>query len=91
VVDEIIFRTVNPRDRLILELMARGAMRVGKILKLKFEHIEDRKLVLFDPKSGIEAEVVSIPQKVADRLGELWPGVPNFCFENRMRSKKQVL
>ncbi len=69
-VDEIIFRTVNPRDRLILELMARGAMRVGEVLKLKPEHIEDRKLVLFDPKSGREAEVVFIPQKVADRLKE---------------------
>ena len=29
VVDEFIFRTVNPRDRLMLELMARGGMRVG--------------------------------------------------------------
>jgi integrase len=70
VVDEIIFRTVNPRDRLILELMARGAMRVGEVLKLKPEHIEDRKLVLVDPKSSKEAEVVFIPLKVADRLKE---------------------
>jgi integrase/recombinase XerD len=70
VVDEIIFRTVNPRDRIILELMARGAMRVGEVLKLKPDHIEDRKLVLFNPKSGKEAEVVFIPQKVADRLKE---------------------
>ena len=70
VVDEIIFRTVNPRDRLILELMARGAMRVGEVLKLKPEHIKDRKLVLVDPKSGKEAEVVFIPLKVADRLKE---------------------
>jgi len=28
-VDEIIFRTVHPRNRLMLELMARGAMRIG--------------------------------------------------------------
>jgi integrase len=69
VVDEIIFRTVNPRDRLILELMARGAMRVGEVLKLKPEHIEDRKLVLFDPKSRRESEVVFIPKKVADHIG----------------------
>ena len=61
---------MNARDRLILELMARGAMRVGEVLKLKPEHIEDRKLVLVDPKSGKEAEVVFIPQKVADRLKE---------------------
>lgn len=29
---EIIFRTVNPRDRLLLELMARGGMRVSKVV-----------------------------------------------------------
>ena len=33
-VDEIIFRTTKPGDRLMLELMARGAMRVGEVLKL---------------------------------------------------------
>ena len=34
VVDEIIFRTTNPRNRLMLELMARGGMRVSEVLKL---------------------------------------------------------
>ena len=34
VVDEIIFRTPNPRNRLILELMARACMRAGEVLKL---------------------------------------------------------
>ena len=34
VVDEIIFRTRNPRNRLMLELMARSGMRVGEVLKL---------------------------------------------------------
>jgi len=29
VMDEIVFRTEKPRNRLILELMARGGMRVG--------------------------------------------------------------
>jgi integrase/recombinase XerD len=33
-VDEIIFRTTKQRDRLILELMARGGMRIGEVLKL---------------------------------------------------------
>jgi hypothetical protein len=33
-VDEIIFRTRKPRNRLMLELMARGAMRIGEVLKL---------------------------------------------------------
>jgi len=68
VVDEVIFRTVKARNRLMLELMARGGMRVGEVLKLTPKDIEDRKLLLADPKSGKEREVVYIPQKVADRL-----------------------
>lgn len=35
IVDEIVFRTRNPRNRLMLELMARSGMRVGEVLKLK--------------------------------------------------------
>lgn len=68
VVDEIIFRTQNPRNRLMLELMARSGMRVGEVLKLRPMDIEDRKAIIRDPKSGREAEVVFLPQKVADRL-----------------------
>lgn len=30
-VDEIIFRTMNSRNRLMLELMARGGMRIGEV------------------------------------------------------------
>ena len=68
VVDEMIFRTEGPRNRLILELMARGGMRVSEVLNISPRDIEDRKLIIRDPKSGREAEVVFIPQKVADRL-----------------------
>ena len=68
VVDEIIFRTRNQRNRLMLELMARGCMRVGEVLKLTPKDIEDRKAIIRDPKSGKEAEVAFLPQKVADRL-----------------------
>ncbi len=67
-VDEIIFRTVKVRNRLILELMARGGMRIGEVLKLRLNDIQDRKLILREPKSGKEHEIVFIPQKVADRL-----------------------
>jgi integrase/recombinase XerD len=67
-VDEIIFRTTKTRDRLILELMARGAMRIGEVLKLTPSDVVDRKVLLREPKSGREAEIVFIPQKVADRL-----------------------
>ena len=67
-VDEIIFRTAKIRNRLILELMARGGMRIGEVLNLALKDIQDRKLILRQPKSGKEHEVVFIPQKVSDRL-----------------------
>ena len=56
------------RNRLILQLMARGGMRVGEVLKLTPRHVNDQKLILKAPKSGNEAEVVFIPRRVADRL-----------------------
>jgi len=46
VVDEIIFRTIKPRNRLILELMARGGMRIGEVLKLTPADVDERKLTL---------------------------------------------
>lgn len=70
VIDEIIFRTENPRNRRMLELMARGGMRVGEVLKITPRDIEDRRIIIRDLKSGKEADVVFIPQKVADRLKE---------------------
>ena len=70
VVDEIIFRTTKTRNRLMLELMARGGMRIGEVLKLTPGDIDERKLLLRKPKSGREAEMIFIPQKVADRLKE---------------------
>jgi len=48
----MVFRTENLRNRLMLELMARGGMRVGEVLKLTPRDIEERKLILTDPKSG---------------------------------------
>jgi integrase len=69
-IDEIIFRTTNRRNRLMLELMARGGMRIGEVLKLQLRDLQDRKLVLREPKSGRDYEFVFIPQKVADRLRE---------------------
>ncbi len=69
-IDEIIFRTTMIRNRLILELMARGGMRIGEVLKLTSMDIRDRKLILRDPKSGRENEIVFIPKRVAERLKE---------------------
>ena len=67
-VDEIIFRTSNPRNRVMLELMARGGMRISEVLKLTPSDINERRLTLRDPKSGREQEFIFIPQRLADRL-----------------------
>jgi len=68
VIDEIIFKTDKPRNRLMLELMARGGMRIGEVLKLRVMDVEDQKLFIQNPKSGRQSEVVFIPKKVSDRL-----------------------
>jgi integrase/recombinase XerD len=67
-VDEIIFRTAKIRNRIMLELMARGGMRIGEVLKLRPKDIQESKLVIRDPKSGKEYEYVFIPKKAAERL-----------------------
>ena len=69
-IDEVIFRTIKPRNRLILELMARGGMRIGEVLKLTPDDIAGQKLLIRDPKSGREQEYIFITQKIADRLKE---------------------
>ncbi len=43
-------------------------MRVSEVLNLKPADIEDQKLLLHDPKSGREQEVVFIPKKISRRL-----------------------
>jgi len=55
---------------LILELMARGGMRIGEVLKLTPDDISGQKLLIRDPKSGREQEIIFITQKIADRLRE---------------------
>jgi integrase/recombinase XerD len=68
VIDEIIFRTTKMRNRLMLELMPRGGMRVGEVLKLTALDVDDQRLTIKNPKSGKSTEVVFIPKKLADRL-----------------------
>lgn len=70
IIDEIIFKVETLRNRLLLELMARGGMRIGEVLKIRPIDVDSRKIILHDPKSGKETEVVYIPQKIADRLKE---------------------
>jgi hypothetical protein len=48
--------------------MARSCLRVGEVLKLIPIDSLDRQLVLNDTKSGKEAEVAFLPQKVSDRV-----------------------
>ncbi len=52
----------------MLELMARGGMRICEVLKLRAMDVDDCKLFLLNPKSGRQNEFVFIPKKVADRL-----------------------
>jgi integrase/recombinase XerD len=61
-IDEIIFRTTKVRNRLMLELMARGGMRVGEVLKLRASDVDDQKLTIRNPKSGKSSGAVSIPR-----------------------------
>lgn len=66
--DEIIFRTVSARNRIMLELMARAGMRISEVLNLTPTDIDERKLILQKPKSGRRGEVVYIPTKLQRRL-----------------------
>jgi integrase len=67
-IDEIIFRTMNVRNRLMLELMARGGMRVGEVLGLTPSDIQERSLTIQNPKSGRAEETVYVPRKILVRL-----------------------
>ncbi len=52
----------------MLELMARGCMRIGEVLNLTPIDIEDRKVIVQFPKSGSDSEAVFLPQKVINRM-----------------------
>ncbi|WP_319548383.1 site-specific integrase [Desulfogranum marinum] len=67
-IDEEIFRTLNIRNRLRLELMARGGMKISEAPGLKPQDIDGQKLLLHTPKSGREREIIFIPEKLSSRL-----------------------
>ena len=69
-VDEIIFRTMNQRNRLMLELMARGGMRIGEVLNLTPNDIQEFSLTIHNPKSGRAEEKVYVPRKILIRLNK---------------------
>ena len=69
-VDEMIYNTKNPRNRLILELQARCGLRIGEILNIKAQDVSERKLTIKQPKSGKEAEVAFMPEPIANRMSD---------------------
>lgn len=73
VIDEIIFRTTNERDRLMLELMGRAAMRVGEVLSIRPRNLSldmPCSLALENPKSGRSGEKVILHQKLARKVDD---------------------
>lgn len=69
-IDEIIYRTTNKRDRLILELMGRAGMRISEVLNIKVSDIDfnDLTIRINEPKSGKPSELVYITKKLGDKL-----------------------
>jgi integrase/recombinase XerD len=63
VIDEIIFRTDNQRNRLMLELMARGGMRVGEVLKLTRQTLMTEGWFSEIPKAAKERKSSLFPRK----------------------------
>ena len=61
-VDEIIYTTTPMRDRLILELMARGGMRVSQVLNLTPNDVDGRRLIIRDSRAAEEKKWSSFPQ-----------------------------
>ena len=59
---------MNTRNRLMLELMVRGGMRVGEVLKLGPADIQERSLTIQSPKNGRVGEEVYVPRKILVRL-----------------------
>jgi integrase len=69
-VEEMIYNARKHRDRLILELQARGGLRIGEVLKIKVSDVSDRIITLREPKSGKEAEMSYMPENVSRKLAE---------------------
>lgn len=68
IIDEVIFKSKNLRDRIILELQSRCGARIGEVLKIRVKDIDGRKIIVHHPKSGKETEIIFMPEQVANRL-----------------------
>ena len=64
VVDESIFRTRHPRNRLILELMARCGMRVGEVLKITPNDVDDRSEIRYHSRNRWSVVGWTIPSRL---------------------------
>jgi integrase/recombinase XerD len=82
-VDEMIYNTKSPRNRLILELQARCGLRIGELLNIKVQDVSERKLTIKEPKSGKEAEVAFMPEPIAKRMSD-YVIDKNFLNEDRL-------
>ena len=82
-VDEMIYNTKNPRNRLILELQARCGLRIGELLNIKAQDVSERKLTIKQPKSGKDAEVAFMPEQIAKRMSDYVKG-NNFLPEDHV-------
>jgi integrase/recombinase XerD len=67
-IDEVIFNSRTLRDRLILELQSRCGARIGEVLAIRVNDIDGRKIIVRNPKSGKEDELIFMPEPVANRL-----------------------
>ena len=68
VIDEMIYQAIKSRDRLLIEIQARGGLRIGEVLKLKCKDIEGRKITLQSPKSGNQQEQAFLPTTVSEKI-----------------------
>ena len=82
-VDEMIYNTKNPRNRLMLELQARCGLRIGELLNIRAQDVSERKLTIKEPKSGKDAEVAFMPEQIAKRMGE-YVKTNTFFVEDRV-------
>ena len=71
------------RNRLMLELMARGGMRIGEVLKITRGDIQECSLTIHNPKSGRPEETVYVPRKILVRLSE-YVKVNNLSTDDRI-------
>lgn len=67
----------------MLELMARGGMRIGEVLSLKPGDIQESSLSIQNPKSGRAEETVYVPRKILVRLNE-YVKANNYIKEERI-------